>query len=83
MKLKDGIPFTKSPKGQDLEHLWHIAKYNHIAFTLATGALNVISIQKYGWKKTLLVDAAGFVVGVLGWKYSYPMWRKVNWGAWA
>ena len=44
--LDTNTSFTKSPKGQDLEHLWHIAKYNHIAFTLATGALNVISIQK-------------------------------------
>ena len=77
--LQDGIAFTKSPKGQDLRTLWHSAKYAHIALTLATGALNVISINRYGWKQTLLYDAVGFVIGFLVWKYSYPLWRSVDW----
>ena len=77
--LKDGITFTKAPQGRDLSHLWHSAKYVHIGTVLAVGALNVLSIQKYGWKKTLLFDAVGFVLGVVVWKYSYPIWRKVNW----
>ena len=78
--LQDGIAFTKSPRGQDLRHLWHAAKYSHIVFTFTAGALNVLSVQKYGWKKTLLFDAVGFVIGVLVWKTTYPMWRRVNWG---
>ena len=81
--LQDGITFTKAPQGRDLRHLWHSAKYAHIVMVMATGALNVISIQKYGWKKTLLFDAVGFAVGVLVWRYTYPMWRKVDWGDWA
>ena len=81
--LQDGIAFTKSPKGQDLRHLWHGAKYAHVVGIFAVGALNVISIRKYGWKKTLLFDAVGFVVGVVIWRYTYPVWRKVNWPDWA
>ena len=81
--LKDGIAFTKSPKGQDLRHLWHLSKYIHVGTALAAGALNVLCIQKYGWKKTLLIDAVGFVVGVLVWRYTYPRWRKVQWPEWS
>ncbi len=77
--LQDGITFTKAPQGRDLSYLWHSAKYVHIGIVLVVGALNVLSIQKYGWKKTLLFDAIGFTLGVIVWKYSYPMWRKVNW----
>lgn len=79
----DGINFTKAPQGRDLSHLWHGLKYFKAGAVLAIGALNVLSIQKYGWKKTLLFDAVGFVVGVLVWRVTYPAWRKVNWPGWA
>ena len=81
--LKDGITFTKAPQGKDLSHLWHLAKYVHIGAVLTVGALNVLSIQKYGWKKTLLFDAVGLVLGMVAWEYTYPLWRKVNWPDWA
>lgn len=81
--LQDGIAFTKSPQGRDLNFLWHTAKRVHIVTVLATGALNVLSIQKYGWKKTLLFDAVGFILGIVVWKHTYPMWRKVNWPDWS
>ena len=77
--LQDGITFTKAPQGRDLSHLWHVAKYVHIGTVLAVGALNVLSIQKYGWKKTLLYDAIGFVIGVMVWRCTYPKWRQVDW----
>jgi len=80
--LQDAIAFTKSPKGQDLKYLWHGAKYVHIGTAVAVGVLNVLCIQKYGWKKTLLIDAAGFILGTLVWRYTYPKWRKVDWPDW-
>ena len=81
--LQDGIAFTKSPRGQDLRIIWHAAKYVHVGAVLAVGALNVKCVQKYGWKKTLLIDGVGFLAGVLVWRYTYPIYRKVNWPDWA
>jgi len=81
--LMDGIAFTKSPQGRDLNILWHAAKYLWVATILTAGFMIGSVLSVFGMTKLILVTIPATVLGSITWFVTYKIYRKIDWPDWA
>lgn len=88
--LMDAIMVVKAPRGLDLEHLWHGAKWGWWIFSLLAGAF---AMRHVAWllfdrdiKKErdilirfLVVSGLSIAAGQFVWDVLYKYWKTIEW----
>ncbi|MFQ5602569.1 MAG: hypothetical protein ACE5HS_04810 [bacterium] len=81
--LMDGIAFSKSPQGRDLNTLWHLAKYVWVGVVLLTGVQLHRQFLTGEYLSIIVAVVISAGVGFLVWRITYRIYRKIDWPDWA